>query len=203
MRTNGISSVSVPPMFKPSPPVIPTLVSMEGAAIRLAAMVSVPARLIEAFEICGTTGAACGFSSLGLSRLMVATSVSRRSRVNSIFAACWNPWLSKCTLISAHRNENIPAVSRKPRTSAIGKRIDATAASSSSRRRGRADGDVADPAEVDLVHHLGDDADVSRLVGDDHRGVLGPLDVHAFHQRAHVAQVHLPAVNPAVAVLVH
>ena len=56
---------------------------------------------------------------------------------------------------------------------------------------------------MDLVHHLGDDADVSRLVGDDHRGVLGPLDVHAFHQRAHVAQVHLPAVHPDVAVLAH
>ena len=39
------------------------------------------------------------------------------------------------------------------------------------------------------------------LVGDDHDGVLGPLDVHALDDAAHLAQVDLVAVHPDLAVL--
>src|ERR1051325_10211262 len=170
-------------------------------------MVSVPARLIAAFEICGTTGAACGFSSFGLSRLIVATSVSRRRGGDSIFAPCCSPWVWEGTLINAQRNENIADVSTKPSSSAIGKRIvdtvyDAPARTASvvcARSRlsrslmvavvptmlatgggRRPEGDVADAGELHLVPHLRDDAGVRRLVGDDHRRILRPFDVQSL-----------------------
>src|ERR1051326_6556144 len=176
------------------------LASIEGGATRLAAIVSVPARLIVALAICGRTGTETGFSSFGFSRLIVATSVSRLRRVNSIFAACWNPWLSKWTLMSAQRNENIAPVSTKPRASAIAKRTGA-AIISSTRRRRRAERDVADAAEMHLVHYLRDDPGVRRLVGDDHRGVFRPLDVQTLDERADVAEIDLLAVHPDLAVL--
>jgi hypothetical protein len=58
-----------------------------------------------------------------------------------------------------------------------------------------------DAGEANLVHHLGHHAGVRFPVGDDHDGVVGPLDVQPLHLRTHFAQLDTPPIHPNVAVL--
>ena len=56
-------------------------------------------------------------------------------------------------------------------------------------------------ALADLVHHPGEDTGAGALVGDDDRGIVGPLDVQAFDHSPDLTQIHLLPVHPDLAVL--
>src|SRR5688572_14221735 len=118
----------------------------------------------------GVSGVGGGRSRSTFSSRLVATSVSRRMRENSMRVAwAWSP-ISNAVLTRLHSNQNIAEVNRPPTTTATGILnaciVGASYALELAGRIGRNRHDC-DARQTHLVHHLGHDASVRLFVGDD------------------------------------
>src|SRR5262245_37316556 len=185
MRTSGTTSRSEPALnFMPF---IAPRVSTTGASD--ATLLSRPPDDSDMRGCCGVGG---GRSRCTLSSRFVWTSVSLRMREKSMrFASAMAPpssfWLTEYA-----RNQKTAVVNNPPMMMAIG--ILSTFILAVLRGRSAAGGVrvrrnrvILDARQPHLVHHLGDDAGLGRLVGDDHDAVLRALDVEPLHPAAHVA----------------